>query len=103
MLLGVPVAQVIADLPDTRATTAGELAVYLWLRGWGVTRLRRGPLPSLAIVRVVWPGPAWRTRHWIVWADGRFYDPAALDARAIDWRQRGGRIASHIALVRPAS
>jgi hypothetical protein len=103
MLLGVPVSQVIADIPDTRATTAGELAVYLWLRGWGVTRLRRGPLPGLAIARVVWPGPAWRTGHWIVRADGRFYDPGAGDGTSYLWRCRGGRIASHIALARPAT
>lgn len=105
MLLGVPVARVIADIPDTRGTTAGELAVYLLMRGWGVTRLRRyyGTLPDYAIVRVVWPGPAWRVGHWIVWArpHGAFHDPASDGTLTTDWRANGGRIASYIALAPP--
>lgn len=37
-------------------------------------RVRRGvSLPAMAICRFRWPG-LWKS-HWVVWAEGKFWDP----------------------------
>lgn len=101
MLTGVPVADVIAEIPDRAATTAGKLAAYLVMRGWTATKLRRyrGVITELAIARIVWPGrSASANGHWILRAHSRWFDPAG---DALEWQQRGGRIASYVALAPP--
>ena len=88
MLAGVPVADVISDMGDS-GTRPQEL--IRWLRGRGyVTDSRalrfvgyspnvdpRPRLPKRALVRVD-HGIARVSTHWLLWADGRFWDPAAL-------------------------
>lgn len=103
MLLDVPVAQVIAEMPDRAATHAGQLCAYLVLRGWTATRLRRvgsARLPSHAIVRLAF-GPARRVGHWILWVDGTMFDPS--NANGFAWLLSGGRPVSYIALAPPGA
>ena len=104
MLLGVPVAQVIAEIPDRAATRAAQLCAYLVMRGWTATKLQRvrtlrGKLPRHAILRVSWPGSSRRVGHWILWADGDVFDPSSANGMA--WVFRGGRPVSYIALAPP--
>lgn len=102
MLLGIPVADVIAEIPDRAATTAGKLAAYLVMRGWTATKLRRyrGVLTEPAIARVIWPGRSTSANgHWVVYYGGCWFDPAG---DVLGWQKRGGRIASYIALAPPS-
>ena len=102
MLLGVPVAQVIADMPDRAATRVGQLCAYLVLRGWTATKLQRirGLITQPAIIRVVWPGRSTRAiGHWILFADGNLFDPTSPNN--LEWMVTGGRLTSYIALAPP--
>jgi len=98
MLAGVEPVDVIRDLG--KGSTTGRRLIA-WLRARGVTvadrvqRFRQGtdPLPEVAIVRVDWSTDRKRT-HWILWADGRFWDPGTEDGLA--WARRGGRLYSII-------
>lgn len=101
MLLDVPVTRAIRDL-GTAPTTAARLRCYLTLckRVAGKPRRYRGTLPPLAIVRVIWNEKRHCT-HWILYADGRFYDPAEPESRWNDDKfpragevRTGGRILS---------
>jgi hypothetical protein len=73
MIAGVPVAEVMRELPDIdRGTTATELAQALRARGFAVphpARMRRmvprANMPELAIVRLVHPARG-RLGHWVV-------------------------------------
>lgn len=103
MLLGVPVTEVLAEIPDRkRGTTAGQLAAYLVLRGWRVVKPVRFRcyLPGLCIVRVAWTGPARKIGHWVLVAEGKCFDPA--DTFQLGWVVLGGRIVSFMALGQPA-
>ncbi len=99
MLLDIPVADVLRDLPDRpRGTRASELRAYLHLRGFDVSdRLQRTgwsyalTLPPIAILRLKWPGVA--LGHWILWIHGGHIDPAQPAAR-------GGRVTSFLAVAR---
>lgn len=104
MLLGMPVAEVLALIPDSgQGTTSGQIAVHLILLGWRVVkpvRFRRS-LPALCLARIVWPGPgsARRRGHWVLFAEGRCFDPA--DAHQWAWVAHGGRLVSIMALAPP--
>lgn len=101
MLVGVPAADVVRELRD-RGTGWRDLARFLLSRGlWFARppqRFRfdreidpRPALPATAIVRVDWSTDRKKT-HWILWADGRFWDPGDVDE--FGWLRRGGRIYS---------
>jgi hypothetical protein len=87
MILGHKDAwQVLADLPDHKnGTYASELRDYLRDRGWQTgDKLERvykhTTLPPIAILRHKWPE---RTLgHWVLWIDGRTYDPTLGAARS---------------------
>lgn len=99
MLIDVSAADVIADIPDKKGTHGHQLAAYLNARGFHVpTRPQRyrGSLPERAIVRVRWDEKQHRS-HWIVWADGRFWDPLGPDEA---FYEHGGRIISYLPVER---
>lgn len=113
MLAGVEPTTVIAEMHG-RGTSGADL--IRWLRGRGFVVADaprrfafdrevdpRPNLPAIAIVRIDWSTDRRRT-HWILWANGRFWDPDPLPVSGIDdgfaWVARGGRIYTTI-LVEP--
>jgi hypothetical protein len=101
MLLGVPATEVIASIPDRKGTSAKQLIEYVQSVGWTTAPIRRfagADLPPLAFVRVIWRELRHRT-HWILWANGRYFDPVGDPSR---WAEEGGRIMSFVALSRSA-
>ena len=83
MLLGIPAVDVIAEISDARGTIARQLADYLNARGYRVTSrcmryVSQGSLGETALCRVRWgDDPKNRRAHWVLWADGKFWDPLA--------------------------
>lgn len=99
MLLGVPAEEVIAKIPDKNGTVVRELAQFLHEEGWEADeRCRRiGRLwqpPEVALCRVRWGDPRSRHAHWVLRADGHFWDPLARDPLFL--RKPGGRVLSYI-------
>jgi hypothetical protein len=78
MVLGLSLAKVRPLFRKWGLTHTSDLVEAL-IRGGAtglreLVRVRRGvPLPALAICRFRWPG-LWKS-HWVVWAEGRFWDP----------------------------
>lgn len=119
MLAGVDVAVVIAE--TRRGGTSGADLIR-WLRGRGFVvpdAPRRfafdrrafwvdpaSQLPRTALVRVDWASDRRRT-HWILWAEGRFWDPSAPIIHGVDdgfaWLARGGRVYSIVPVERPVA
>lgn len=109
MLLGVPAADVIAEMGD-KGTSGKQLAAFLQARGFKagpVARFRHPPavdprpkLPPLAIVRIDWGRDRKRT-HWVLWAEKRFHDPLLVGD--FTWAVGGGRLYSYMPIERPAS
>ena len=83
MLLGIPAVDIIAEISDARGTIARQLADYLNARGYRVTSrcmryVSQGSLGETALCRVRWgDDPKNRRAHWVLWADGKFWDPLA--------------------------
>lgn len=107
MLAGVDPEIVIAEMHG-RGTSGADLIRWLRSRGFVVADAPRRfafdrevdprpHLPPVAIVRVDWSTDRRRT-HWILWAEGRFWDPDAPIVNGADdgfaWLARGGRIYS---------
>lgn len=117
MLAGVAPEVVIADLGD-RGTRGIDLVRWLRPRGFALPdrpvrfRFDRDrawsraglALPPTAIVRVDF-GVDRRHTHWILWAEGRYWDPDAPIVNGRDdghaWLARGGRIYSILPVVTP--
>lgn len=103
MLLGIPASDVIADIPDKKGTHGYQLAEYLNARGFRVPtrplRYRHGDFPwgKTAIVRVRWDEKQHRS-HWVVWSDGRFWDP--LGPNEPPFQENGGRVISYLPVER---
>lgn len=114
MLAGVAPESVIAEIGD-RGTSARDLVRWLRARGFSVAdrpkRFRfdrevdpRPLLPPTAILRIDWSTDRKKT-HWILWAEGRFWDPGAPIVAGDDdgcywWLARGGRIYSILPVER---
>lgn len=106
MILGVPVAEIIKELSDERATTADELLRVLRPRHWyarstaGSRALVRGAptvASGVALCRVKWGiDPKDKRAHWVLWTGAKFLDP--LSTTPIFMTAEGGRVLSHIAL-----
>ncbi len=102
MLLGQTLDDVIWDMGGwKRPTTIRQLARHLEHCGWHSTgRLRRlssrTAWPETAIFKLVWKRngrPVDRNWHWVLWAEGRFWDGRrpAHRTRAQVERGSGGR------------
>lgn len=109
MLIGRPVAEVIASVPDKTGTVAHQLGSYV-VRAGGACDERCRPLaaderwrlPPVALCRVRWGSdPKDRRAHWVLWADGRFWDPLTPD-KALFLRSPFGRVLSYLACRAPA-
>lgn len=111
MLTGFDVDRVIRDLGHTKdGLSTSEIAGYLGQHGWRVVgdrfgRARQGedpPVP-LALCQVSWYDPwgLWYNRslipgykrdtnyrHLVVWAEGRYWDPANSNVRTRDGIER---------------
>lgn len=110
MLACVPVESVVSDI-GRRGTHGSDL--IRWLRAHGFVtdaRPRRFPdydpkvdprprLPPITLVRVD-HGRHRQSTHWLLWAEGRFWDPAAktADERESLLSLGNGRIYSLIAV-----
>lgn len=96
MLLGVPVSDVFVRLVRTRGTTGRQLRRVLAAYNVRTSDELRytGWLPPVALVRIEWPVVP-RRGHWIVRANGRFYDPLTRDPH---FAVNAGRIASYITI-----
>jgi hypothetical protein len=99
MLLGVPAADVIASIPDKTGTVASQLGSYIIRAGGRCDqRCQRGwARPPTALCRVRWGGdPKDRRAHWVLWAEGEFWDPL-VPGRALFLRSPHGRVLSYLA------
>lgn len=99
MLVGIPVADVLAEIPDSKqGTTAPQLIKFLRARGWTTSprprRVRRSTSP-FAICRVRWGPPTEKRTHWVVFHSGRFFDPL-IEGAALFNRHQNGRMISVI-------
>ena len=103
MLLGIPVADVIKEVPDTRGTIARQLAFYLIARGYNVPKrcqfyVSEGSLGETALCRVRWgDDPKDRRAHWVLWAEGKFWDPLAEKPIFL---RKNGRVLSYLGVTR---
>lgn len=112
MLADVDPAEVIRTMGKRGATRGVDLVRWLRARGFTIadrpvrfvdyslakTTDLKARLPAAAIVRIDWGTDRKRT-HWILWVDGRFYDPDNADGFL--WAHRGGRIYSFIPFTAP--
>ena len=100
MLTGIRVDDVISEIHG-HTTSVADLGGYLrksgWHAAWSLTRVNKHVRwPEFAILRAMWPKTG-RIGHWMLWADGRIYDPWS-DPTA--YQLGGGRITSYIHIER---
>lgn len=94
MLLGMNATEVIREIKDRpRGTTAPQLIKFLRARGWSTSpmprKIEKVFAPS-AICRVRW-GPSTEKRtHWVLWTEGRYWDPL-VEGEPLFTRHDGGR------------
>lgn len=109
MATGVPVADVIKDIPDNRGTIAKQLCAWLEVRGWTTSgkcipqyRFGRGvPMPAFALARVRW-GESKTRAHWVLWADGQWWDPLT-PGQPFFQKRPNGRVLSYVEIVPPSA
>lgn len=111
MLVGSPAQSVIDLMHDRTGTTWERLRSNLALRGYDVPqRLTpyRGSVvdfptyheADVALCRVRWGSdPKDRRAHWVLWAEGRFWDPLS-EQKALFLRSPFGRILSYAIVKR---
>lgn len=102
MLADVPPADVIKEIPDNRGTTAKQLCAWLEARGWKTSgrcvTLKGRALPALALCRVRWGGES-RRAHWVLWADGEYWDPLT-PGTPMHQKRQNGRVLSYVEITR---